>query len=97
MRKEESAVKYTVPQEEIPRRRLNTGDEIPAVGLGTFGSDRYSAAQVAEAVYGGIRGGYRLIDCAAVYQNEAEIGLALERAMGEGMVSREDLFLVSKV
>lgn len=90
-------MKYTVPQTEIPRRRLNTGDEIPAVGLGTFGSDRYSAAQVAEAVYGGIRGGYRLIDCAAVYQNEAEIGLALERAMGEGVVSREELFLVSKV
>ena len=36
----------------IPKRRLYTGAEMPAVGLGTFGSDKYSADQVANAVYG---------------------------------------------
>ena len=40
------------------------------MGIGTFGSDKYSAEQVSEAVYGAIKAGYRLIDCAAVYQNE---------------------------
>lgn len=59
-----------IEQDIIPRRMLRGGESVPAVGLGTFGSDKYSADQVAEAVFGGIRAGYRLIDCAAVYQNE---------------------------
>lgn len=86
-----------IEQSIIPRRTLRGGETIPAVGLGTFGSDKYSAEQVAEAVYGGIQAGYRLIDCAAVYQNEEQIGGALERAMSEGIVQRKDLFITSKV
>ena len=37
---------------KVPKRMLFTGEEIPAVGLGTFGSDKYNAEQVSEAVYG---------------------------------------------
>ena len=52
---------------------------------------------MAEAVYGGIKAGYRLIDCAAVYQNEDRIGEVLKRVMQEGIVERKDLFVTSKV
>ncbi len=86
-----------IPQAAIPRRRLSSGETIPAVGLGTFGSDKYSAAEVSEAVFGAISAGYRLIDCAAVYQNEAQIGDVIARATREGVVSRQDLFVTSKV
>lgn len=86
-----------IPQDVIPRRRLYSGEAIPAVGLGTFGSDKYNAAQISEAVYGGICSGYRLIDCAAVYQNEAQIGQVLQRVLTEGVVERKDLFVASKV
>lgn len=81
----------------VPRYRLYTGVSIPMMGIGTFGSDKYSAEQVSEAVYGAIKAGYRLIDCAAVYQNEDKIGLVLKRVQQEKIVTREELFITSKV
>lgn len=81
----------------MPRVKLNSGVEMPAIGIGTFGSDKYNAGQIAEAVYGAIKSGYRLIDCAAVYQNENKIGESLRRAVTEGIVAREELFVTSKV
>lgn len=80
-----------------PARKLYTGADIPCIGLGTFGSDKYSAGQVAEAVYGAVQSGYRLIDCASVYQNEENIGQALQRLLQQGAVRREELFITSKV
>ena len=70
---------------------------MPAIGLGTFGSDKYGAEQIAEAVYGAVKAGYRLIDCAEVYGNEREIGNSIRRLLDEGVVKREDLFVISKV
>lgn len=84
-------------QSRIPTRQLAGGEKIPCMGLGTFGSDKYTPDQVSEAVYGAIRYGYRLIDCAAVYQNEEQIGRVLKRVVEEGTVRREDLFITSKV
>lgn len=81
----------------VPKRVLFTGEEIPAVGLGTFGSDKYSAEQVSEAVYGAIKYGYRLVDCAAVYQNEKQIGEVLKKVFQDNVVTREELFITSKV
>ena len=81
----------------IPARRLYTGEEIPCMGLGTFGSDKYGPEEIAEAVYGAIRFGYRLIDCASVYQNEDRIGEVLRRVFREGVAKREELFITSKV
>lgn len=86
-----------VSLEKVPKQRLFTGEEIPSVGLGTFGSDKYDSDQVSEAVYGALKCGYRLIDCAAVYQNEDKIGAVLKKAFQDGVVTRKDLFITSKV
>lgn len=82
---------------KVPLRTLYTGEKMPAVGLGTFGSDKYSPAQISEAVYGAVKSGYRLIDCAAVYQNEDQIGDVLGKLFDDGVVKREELFITSKV
>ena len=76
---------------------LNNGLKIPAIGLGTFGSDNYNAQQIAQAVDFAIRNGYRHIDCASVYMNEAEIGCAISGLIKEGVVNRDELWITSKV
>jgi len=81
----------------VPKRKLSNGQEIPCMGMGTFGSDRFSPEQVSTAVAGAIRCGYRLFDCASVYGNEDLIGNVFEDAMKEGAVKREELFITSKV
>jgi len=78
-------------------RKLFNGTEIPPIGLGTFGSDNIAPEEVGEAVYGAVNAGYRLIDCAAIYGNEDKIGEAIEKAVNEGLVDREELFITSKV
>ncbi len=80
-----------------PTVRLNNGMEMPVVGIGTFGSDKYNAEQISNAVYGAVKNGYRLIDGAETYHNEAEIGQMLKKLYDEGVVKREDLFITSKV
>lgn len=81
----------------VPTVVLSTGAKMPAVGIGTFGSDKYGPAEIAEAVYGAVKAGYRLIDCAEVYGNEREIGVAIRRTLSEGIAAREELFIASKV
>lgn len=78
-------------------RILNNGMKMPLIGMGTFGSDHYTNAQITEAVAGGIRAGWRMFDCASVYGNEAEIGEVFKAAFDEGVVSRDELFITSKV
>jgi alcohol dehydrogenase (NADP+) len=80
----------------VPTRTLHTGAKIPAIGLGTFGSDRFSGEAIAEAVQGAIAVGYRHIDCASVYANEQLIGPALQAVMAAGL-KREELWITSKV
>lgn len=80
----------------VPQRRLYTGALMPAIGLGTFGSDHVSGAEVAEAVKGAAAVGYRHFDCAAVYGNEHLIGAALEEIMAGG-IRREELWITSKL
>ena len=81
----------------VPMRTLSNGRKIPCIGMGTFGSDRYGAQEVSEAVAGAIRCGYRLFDCASVYGNEALIGEVFAQAFAEVVVKREELFIISKV
>ena len=81
----------------IPTVRLYTGARIPVIGLGTFGSDSVSADMVATTVRQAILAGYRHIDCASVYGNEAAIGNMLREVLGGGCVRREELWITSKV
>jgi diketogulonate reductase-like aldo/keto reductase len=82
---------------KVPQIKLNNGDMIPCIGMGTFGSDRFSAQEVSEAVAGAIRAGYRMFDCAACYGNEAQIGEVFQQAFEEGVVERKDLYIMTKV
>jgi len=86
-----------VNPELVPKHKLHTGQEIPCIGMGTFGSDRFTPEQVSDAVGGAIRCGYRLFDCAAIYGNEDLIGKVFKNAFDEGVVKREELFIISKV
>ena len=81
----------------VPKVKLYTGEEIPCVGMGTFGSDRFTPEQVSNAVAGAIRCGYRMFDCAACYGNEDQIGEVFHAAFEEGAVERKDLFIMTKV
>ncbi len=81
----------------VPFKTLYSGDKIPVIGLGTFGSDNYDAETVAQAVKTAIKMGYRHIDCASVYGNEKEIGNVLKQVIDEGIVTREELWITSKV
>jgi diketogulonate reductase-like aldo/keto reductase len=80
----------------IPKRKLNTGGAMPAIGLGTFGSDHVTPRQVAEAVRGAAEFGYRHFDCASVYGNEDAVGASLEQIL-RGGVKREELWITSKL
>lgn len=81
----------------VPQRKLNNQMVIPGIGMGTFGNDRYTSKQVADAVYGAIKAGYRLFDCAAAYGNEAEIGAVFAKAFADGIVQRQELTIMTKV
>ena len=82
---------------DVPKFTLASGVEIPVVGMGTFGNDRFTPEQVSAAVKGAALAGYRLFDCAACYGNEEQIGKVFKAAFDEGVVKREELFIMSKV
>lgn len=87
----------TVNPSLVPQRKLNNGMIIPGIGMGTFGNDRFTSEEVADAVYGAIKGGYRLFDGAAAYGNEKAIGEVYARAFADGIVQRQDLTIMTKV
>ncbi|KAJ5892724.1 hypothetical protein N7504_009415 [Penicillium tannophilum] len=70
--------------------KLNSGYEIPAVGLGTWLSKPH---EVEKAVEHALRSGYRHIDAAACYQNENEVGNGWKKSG----VPREEIFITSKL
>ncbi|KAI8377977.1 xylose reductase [Radiomyces spectabilis] len=71
-----------------------TNQKMPLIGYGCWKVDK---DQCADTIYNAIKVGYRLIDSAAVYANEVEVGQGIERAIKEGIVKREDLFVVTKL
>lgn len=85
-----------VDPDAVPKKTLYTGATLPVIGLGTFGSDNYRGDEIAQAVVGAARVGYRHFDCASVYGNEHLLGPALREVMAGG-VRRDDLWVTSKV
>lgn len=80
----------------VPQRLLYTGAKMPAIGLGTFGSDHVTGNEVAAAVEGAAAAGYRHFDCASVYGNEPQIGNALQQVWRTG-IKREEVWITSKL
>ena len=76
------------------RVKLNSGYEMPVLGLGTWTLDD---KQAEECVYFALKNGCRLIDTARYYGNEKGVGRGVRRAIADGLVKREDVFVTSKV
>lgn len=74
--------------------KCRNGETLDAIGLGTWKSE---PGKVEDAVYTALKSGYTHIDCALVYGNEAEVGKALNKALSEGILTREDLWVTSKL
>lgn len=73
---------------------LNSGYEMPVLGIGCFA---LSDQQAENSVYWALRDGYRLIDTARIYGNEPGVGRAIRRAIEEGFVTREEIFVTTKM
>ncbi|KAI9487352.1 MAG: 4-dihydromethyltrisporate dehydrogenase [Benjaminiella poitrasii] len=71
-----------------------TCNKIPLIG---FGTARISPEDTEQVIYNAIKAGYRLIDCALMYGNEPQVGRAVRKAINEGIVKREDLFVIGKL
>lgn len=74
--------------------QLNSGYAMPVLGLGTWTQNNTNAA---ESVYVALKNGYRLIDTARYYGNEKGVGEGLKRAIADGIVKRDDVFITSKI
>ncbi|KAL9061497.1 MAG: hypothetical protein Q9162_000028 [Coniocarpon cinnabarinum] len=74
--------------------KLNDGNAMPLVGFGLW---KVPPEAAPDQVYNAIKTGYRLFDGAHVYGNEKEVGQGIQRAIKDGLVKREDLFIVTKL
>ena len=73
---------------------LNNDVEMPIFGIGTFA---LSSEQAENSVYWALRDGYHLIDTARIYGNEDGVGRGIRRAIEEGYVTREEIFVTTKM
>ncbi|KAL2844237.1 NADP-dependent oxidoreductase domain-containing protein [Aspergillus pseudodeflectus] len=73
---------------------LASGHEMPLVGFGLW---KVPKETTADTVYNAIKSGYRLFDGAYDYQNEAEAGQGIKRAIAEGLVTRSEIFITTKL
>ena len=73
---------------------LNNGIKMPILGIGTY---TLSNEQAENSVYWALRDGYRLIDTARIYGNEEGVGWGIQKAIDEGLVTREEIFVTTKM
>ena len=73
---------------------LNSGYEMPILGLGMFS---LSDSEAENSTYWALKAGFRLIDTARIYGNEDAVGRGLQRAIDEGIVTREEVFITTKM
>lgn len=82
----------------LPVKTLNDGRHIPAIGLGTFQMRQVTGDNIIHRTLDtAIQCGYRLVDTAAVYRNEADIGHSLKQILPKYGLSRADIFITSKL
>jgi aldehyde reductase len=81
---------------KIPSLRLSSGYQIPLVGLGTFKTEN-EPDKLTNAIKEAVKCGYRHFDCAFAYQNEQVVGKALEEALKENNLKRQDIFVTTKL
>ncbi|MYL65090.1 aldo/keto reductase [Bacillus hwajinpoensis] len=79
----------------VQTKTLNNNIEMPELGYGVFRVEQ--GQELVEAVKTAIKKGYRSIDTAAIYGNEESVGQGVNQAIEEGLVTREELFITSKV
>lgn len=79
---------------EVPKIQFNNGKQYPVIGLGTWKS---KPGEVTQAVKDAIDIGYRHFDCAHIYMNEREVGNAIKEKIEEGVITREDIVVTSKL
>ncbi len=82
--------------QSVPYRILYSGMMIPGMSLGTYDLGD-TKEQQAKAVYEAVNRGFRMIDCAEIYGNETIVGGALQRIIQEGRITRDELFISSKL
>ena len=78
----------------MPTQPLNTGGAMPVLGLGLW---KVPPERCADTVVAAIRAGYRHLDSACDYGNEREVGIGIRRALDEGLCTREELWVTSKL
>ena len=93
-RADDGSANSNAPNLEERTVTLNNGAVMPTVGLGTA---LQSNEETAESVYVALKNGYRLLDTAGIYGNEVGVGQGLKRAIAEGIVKREDVFITTKL
>ena len=74
--------------------QLKSGNQMPSIGLGVWKID---PSQTADVICAAVEAGYRHFDCACDYGNEAEVGNGLQQVFKSGKVTREDLWITSKL
>ena len=93
---EEVAVDTGYPEFDFESKNvtLNSGYKMPILGIGMFS---LSDSEAENSTYWALKAGFRLIDTARIYGNEAAVGRGLQRAIDEGIVTREEVFITTKM
>ena len=77
----------------LPKFFKSDNSKVPSIGIGTA----FMTSDIADVIYSSIKDGTRLIDTASRYGSEEGVGKGIKRAIEEGIVKREDLFITTKL